>query len=384
MGTLTINTVDGTGWGTEPVAGMNAVWSQAVSDLQTALVPSGNNVSVTITRQFISISGAGQSNWTADTTSYANIRTAYLNLTPSNSIQIANWTSANIPSVAPTTQLATFMQGPDSLSVALGRLSGSTTGTVSLNSSGSWDTSTLRGETGGSARISYGVIMHEITECLGRGANADSGGSGQTQPMDNFVFSAAGTHCTTKATTRYISVAGGGVTPELYFMNTGSGDAGDALTGTFAFNANATTGAAVSRSSSLPLLATDWQWLSLLGYNLSTGVGGGLDWAGYPINSVAPTVSGSLIQGQTLSITGDGTWTNSPTFTYQWLRDGITIGGATNSTYMTQSADIGHNISLFQTGTGASAFLNTTATSNSLGPIVTSVIPGVGLIGLRR
>ncbi len=277
MATLTINTTDGTGWVGDPVAGMNAVWAQAATDLQAALVPSVNDVTITITRQFTG-SGVGGSTIDADITGYSQIQAAYLALTPSNSIQTANWTLANIPNTPPTSQLNTFMSGPRSLSMSIGRISGpATTGTITLGATQPWDTSSLRGASvSGSGFTAYGVIMHEMTECLGRTALADKGSS--TRPMDNFVFSAAGTHCTTQATTRYISVGGGGTTPALYFMDTNaSDDAGDSLSGSPAFNGSTGQQAIVSRSSSLPLLAEDWQWLTLLGWNLSAQ---GLIWAG--------------------------------------------------------------------------------------------------------
>jgi hypothetical protein len=274
--TLTINTVDGSGWGTEPVSGMNAVWNQAVQDLQNALIPPAGNITLTITRQFLA-GPLGQSAPGHDTTGYTQVRAAYLALTPTNSIQSANWTSANIPSTPPTTQLNTFMQGTDNLSIAIGRIaSTATSGSLTLGSGFGWDTSSLRGESvSGSGFTAYGVIMHEMTEFLGRGANADSGSA--TQPMDNFTFSAAGTHSTVQATTRYISVGGGGVTPALYFMNTGGGDAGDALSGSPSFDASTSAQAIISRSSTLPLQAEDWQWMTLIGYNLSAT---GQIWAG--------------------------------------------------------------------------------------------------------
>ena len=49
---------------------------------------------------------------------------------------------------------------------------------------------------------------------------------------------------------------------------------------------------------------------------------------GVPGNTAAPVVSGSLTVGSTLTTT-NGTWTNSPTFTYQWRRGGTNISGAT-------------------------------------------------------
>ena len=93
-----------------------------------------------------------------------------------------------------------------------------------------------------------------------------------------------------------------------------------------------------------------------------------------PSNSVAPVISGSTPVGSILTTT-NGTWTGTPTptFTYQWVRDGgaTLIGGATSSTYTTQPADIGSAVTCIVAGTniGGSA----TATSNSITP--TAIAP---------
>ena len=64
-----------------------------------------------------------------------------------------------------------------------------------------------------------------------------------------------------------------------------------------------------------------------------------------PVNSAAPAVSGTGTVGQNLTTT-NGTWTNSPTgFTYQWLRGGLQISGATNAVYALVGADSGNSVS---------------------------------------
>ncbi len=64
-----------------------------------------------------------------------------------------------------------------------------------------------------------------------------------------------------------------------------------------------------------------------------------------PVNTAAPTLTGTPKLGQTLTCS-TGTWSNSPTaYTYVWLRDGAPIAGQTGSTYIVQSADQGHSIS---------------------------------------
>jgi uncharacterized repeat protein (TIGR02543 family) len=73
----------------------------------------------------------------------------------------------------------------------------------------------------------------------------------------------------------------------------------------------------------------------------------------YPVNTAAPSISGSTTQGSTLSVT-TGSWNSDPayapepllpaTYTYQWKRAGVNISGATSSTYTTVVADIGNSI----------------------------------------
>jgi hypothetical protein len=86
------------------------------------------------------------------------------------------------------------------------------------------------------------------------------------------------------------------------------------------------------------------------------------------VNTVAPVVSGTTTEGQTLSVT-NGTWTPTPAgYTYQWRRNGSNIGSATASTYALVDADGGFFIDCVVTANdGASG--STPATSNTVGPI---------------
>lgn len=74
-----------------------------------------------------------------------------------------------------------------------------------------------------------------------------------------------------------------------------------------------------------------------------------------PVNTAAPAISGTATVGGVLacsngSWTGDAEltlsagWPLSQTFTYQWLREGAAIAGATSSAYLVQSADVGHSL----------------------------------------
>jgi 5-hydroxyisourate hydrolase-like protein (transthyretin family) len=74
-----------------------------------------------------------------------------------------------------------------------------------------------------------------------------------------------------------------------------------------------------------------------------------------PFNTAAPGISGVSTVGGLLSCSS-GSWTGEPElalsvgwplttpFSYQWLRDGTPIAGATSATYVVQAADAGHGL----------------------------------------
>jgi hypothetical protein len=68
-----------------------------------------------------------------------------------------------------------------------------------------------------------------------------------------------------------------------------------------------------------------------------------------PFVSSTPTISGVFASGQTLTA-NPGAWTPGASFTYQWLRNGASITGATRSTYRLISSDVGKQISVKVTG----------------------------------
>ena len=114
----------------------------------------------------------------------------------------------------------------------------------------------------------------------------------------------------------------------------------------------------------------------------------GNSYASAPVNSVAPVVSGTASLGQTLTTT-DGTWSGSPlpAFTYQWQRVTTNISGATSSTYVIVSADVGNTLRCVVTGTnsiGASS-ANSANTATVTLPVVGSALGGgfyAGQIGV--
>ena len=82
-----------------------------------------------------------------------------------------------------------------------------------------------------------------------------------------------------------------------------------------------------------------------------------------PVNTGAPVVSGSAVEGVTL-MTSDGSWTGSPSsFGYAWEDcDGLglvcsVIGGASSSSYTLGAGDVGHTIRSVVTASNAGGSL---------------------------
>jgi hypothetical protein len=84
-----------------------------------------------------------------------------------------------------------------------------------------------------------------------------------------------------------------------------------------------------------------------------------------PVNTIAPVISGTTTLGSLLSST-TGTWTGnpSPTFAYEWSRNGLPIIGATSSTYTLVIEDSNANINCFVDATNALGFAS--ALSNTI------------------
>ena len=88
-----------------------------------------------------------------------------------------------------------------------------------------------------------------------------------------------------------------------------------------------------------------------------------------PYNTVAPTITGTVQVGQTLTAT-NGKWAGTATITYtrQWYRNGVAISGATGTTHVLAAADLGTRISVVVTGTNAIGA--TIATSLQTNPVI--------------
>lgn len=80
------------------------------------------------------------------------------------------------------------------------------------------------------------------------------------------------------------------------------------------------------------------------------------------VNVTPPSITGDAEIGSTLTCV-PGTWTNSPTITRQWKRDGVAIGAATGLTYELEGDDFGCEITVTEIANGGVA----TATSDPTG-----------------
>jgi hypothetical protein len=95
--------------------------------------------------------------------------------------------------------------------------------------------------------------------------------------------------------------------------------------------------------------------------------------AATPVNTAAPTITGGLVGGQTLSATRGAWYPAGTSYTFQWQRDSGSgfgdISGATSTTYTTITADVGAKLRVNVTATNP--YANATATSAATGTITT-------------
>jgi len=63
-----------------------------------------------------------------------------------------------------------------------------------------------------------------------------------------------------------------------------------------------------------------------------------------PLPIAAPTLAGSPVVGQTLTCVSGGFLNGPESFSYQWLRNGTVIAGATGGSYVPSTGDVGRSI----------------------------------------
>jgi hypothetical protein len=87
-----------------------------------------------------------------------------------------------------------------------------------------------------------------------------------------------------------------------------------------------------------------------------------------PEPTAGPAITGTLTVGSTLTVS-NGTWSGGATsYSYQWLRDGVAVSGATASTYVLVSGDSGKMIGCAVTATDANGG-STKTFADEVGPI---------------
>lgn len=96
-----------------------------------------------------------------------------------------------------------------------------------------------------------------------------------------------------------------------------------------------------------------------------------------PSCTVNPIISGIPLEGQVLTVTSDGVWIGAPTitFSYQWRRNGVDIGGEVFNNYTLVAADAGCQIDCEVIGTNM--YDSATAYSNFLIPSASLVPPTI-------
>lgn len=108
------------------------------------------------------------------------------------------------------------------------------------------------------------------------------------------------------------------------------------------------------------------------------GAGGAfVETLGTAPSNLPPVVSGRPTPGKTLSCSA-GSWAGdpSPTFAYQWLRDGRAISGATTATHVVGYADCGHRLACRVTATNMAGTASATSAAVSVARPLVSLRAG--------
>ena len=99
-----------------------------------------------------------------------------------------------------------------------------------------------------------------------------------------------------------------------------------------------------------------------------------------PVSTGSPSISGTAMQGQTLS-ESHGVWLNSPSsYAYEWEDcDGLgancsAISGATGQSYVLAASDVGYTVRVLETGSNAGG-MGVAATSAATGVVAAMAVP---------
>ena len=117
--------------------------------------------------------------------------------------------------------------------------------------------------------------------------------------------------------------------------------------------------------------------------------------SGGPVNTARPAVSGDAVVGSTLTAE-TGTWTGSPTFTYQWLQCDqfgsacVQVVGATGKTYGVRLADVSSRLRVDVTAKNANGSTTRRSTPSDIVeplPVVSTPgnkAPSIVFLSLKR
>jgi alpha-tubulin suppressor-like RCC1 family protein len=124
---------------------------------------------------------------------------------------------------------------------------------------------------------------------------------------------------------------------------------------------------------------------SLTGYTTASATSAAVTVPAATLTKGTPTINGTPAIGTQLTA-NTGTWTSGTTFTYQWLRGGTAISGATSATYTPVAADGGTQLTVTVTGslTGyTTASATSAAVTVPLGTLTTATptISGTPKVG---
>ena len=186
------------------------------------------------------------------------------------------------------------------------------------------------------------------------------------------------------------SISGSAVVAGTLTANSGVWDSGVSLSYQWLRGGVAVSGAT---SSSYVLLPSDLGGVftvtvtgSKVGYSTTskTSAATSAVSAGSFVSTPVPTISGVPSVGQVLTVS-TGTWDDGASFSYQWLRGGVAVSGATSTTYTVLSSDRGlvFSVSVTATRTGYSSVTLVSPSTSAVdyGVQVSSASPVVSVVG---
>ena len=277
----------------------------------------------------------------------------------------------------PVNIVAPAVSGTATAGQVLTSTTGSWTGTPTLTYAYRWQRAGV--DISGATSSTYTLVSGDTgsaIRCVVTATNAVGSASANSNAITVVVVATApgaptiGTATATGTTTANVSftapASNGGATITSYTATSSPGG----RTGTLsqAGSGNITvTGLTAGTAYTFTVTATN-----SVGTSAASGASNSITTSSVPVNTVAPVVSGTATEEQTLTAT-TGTWTGTPTYAYRWQRAGVDISGATSSTYRLVSADVGSAIRCVVTATNSagSASANSNATSSVTAALAT-------------